>query len=120
MIMAKRLFTTGDFRNSAKLKPWQRKDAEEVRTWLDRAGVNGGAVPMPLFAMEGPNAITEEQYEKYRSALRNAACAMPVGLTCDMSLILWAEDERALPDSLEEARGTLTYVALSWRHRLPL
>ena len=120
MIKPEILFTSGHYRDPAIARSTERAAAFRVHQWLEHAAAHHPERPVTMMPVDGPHAVTETQYLTIRQSLRSSAFPCPVGVLLNNRCIMWAQDERAIPDTLEQARAILQCFHLTNRSRLPL
>ena len=98
----------------------ERQAALTVQRWLERTTSDDPEQKVPILPLKGRNAITEEEYLKFRNIMRSTGFPIPVGLMLNNQAIMWTEDERGLPQSVQQAIAILEYFHLTNQGRLPV
>ena len=130
MIKTQVLFLS-DYYNEPKDAPaWEQQTAETIREWVNRAVGDGTRQRVPVIPLSGPGAIDEESYQKFRLMANSSAYPTPVAFALrnpdltppfkNANCLMWIEDQRGLPDTLDDAKNTLEYVHMTNMYRLPL
>lgn len=73
-----------------------------------------------MIQLQGRDTVSNTEYQELLHALRHSGYPLPVAIALHDNCIMWAEDERGLPNSIEQAKATLQYVDLTRLSRLPL
>lgn len=120
MIKARVILTTGHHSDPSRAPGSEREAIKTVNEWIRKATANAPIQQVPVIPVGGHNGITKKEYQEFRNALRHSSYPCPIGITLNNHCFLWAEDERALPNTLEQAKATLLYFDLTRTYRLPL
>lgn len=120
MIEPRVLFTTRYYDKPAEAPSSERASAQIVNEWILRAIPHMPKKKVPAVRVTGKNAFNSEEYAKMRANMNGFAYPCPVAIILHDDCILWAEDARALPDTLERATAILRCVDLTMKGRLPV
>ena len=120
MIKPALVFTSGHYHNPASAPATEREAATTVQLWLRHFYEHNPRQPLTMIPVAGPNEVTTEEYRTIRETLRRSPFPCPIGVLLNKRCIMWAQDERALPDTLEHARATLQCYYLALQSCLPL
>ena len=120
MIKPKVFFTTGHYKNPDRAPSLEREAAKTVQVWIKRIMDSNPGLEAPIVPLLGQGAITDDEYQQMKTHLRSSSSPCPIGLKLNNKCIMWAEDERGLPDTIDHAKAILKCFDLTRIARLPL
>ena len=120
MIKPKVLFTSSQYQDLENVPPSERDAVAMIQEWTKDVIAHSKNKQIPRIWVQGQRAISSEEYLKLVNMLRGSANPCPIALVLHGKCIMWVQDERALPDTLEQAKATLQCVDLTHQYRLPL
>ena len=119
MIEPRVLFTTRHYNKPDQAPSSERATAQIVNDCIMRAIPHMPNNRVPAIRVTGKQAFSSEEYVKMKEKMASQAFPCPIAVILNGDCILWAEDARALPDTLERATAILRCVNLTREGRLP-
>ena len=120
MIKPKVLFTSSQYQDLESSPSSERDAITTIQGWTKDVIAHSQNKQIPRIWVQGQRAVSSEEYSKLVNILRSSANPCPIALELHSKCVMWVEDERALPDTLDQVKFILQCVDLTHRYRLPL